>query len=66
MPEIRGQPGLALALNNLGPLLLNEGNYAAARSHYEESGAIRREIGDKRGVAVSLSNLGLAARCQGE
>ena len=43
-----------------------QGDYSSARSLYEQSLAIRRELGDKRGIARSLLNLGLVAYCQGD
>ncbi|MDQ3461386.1 MAG: tetratricopeptide repeat protein [Deinococcota bacterium] len=47
----------AKALNGAGMLAWFQGDYSAARSHFEESLAIRREVGDKQGIAASLSNL---------
>src|SRR5579871_6424352 len=41
-------------------------DYATARALYEESLAIRRELGDKNGIADSLSNLGEMAKEQGD
>jgi tetratricopeptide (TPR) repeat protein len=43
----------------------DQGNYATALSYFEESLALRREVGDKRGVAISLGNLGVTALRQG-
>ena len=43
-----------------------QGHYTAAGALYEESLAIRREMGDKVGVALSLFNLGNVALAQGE
>ena len=37
---------------------MNHGDFAAARTLYEESLAIYREIGNRQGVAISLGNLG--------
>ena len=56
----------AQALNGAGLLAHEQGDYAAARSLYEESLAIRRELGDKRGIAISLNSLGHVVREQGE
>jgi tetratricopeptide (TPR) repeat protein len=56
----------AKALNGVGNLAYSQADYAAARSLYEESLAIRRELGDKRGIAISLSNLGRVAYSQGD
>lgn len=42
-----------------GVLADAQGDYAAARALFEESLAINRELGDRRGIAVSLNNLGI-------
>jgi tetratricopeptide (TPR) repeat protein len=54
------------ALNGAGVLALSQGDYAWARAMHEESLAIRRELGDRQGVAASLNNLGNVAKDQGE
>jgi tetratricopeptide (TPR) repeat protein len=51
----------AKALNGAGLLAYHQLDYAAARRQHEECLAIRRELGDRRGVAVSLNNLGIVA-----
>jgi len=56
----------AKALNGAGNLAYRQGDYATARALYEESLAIRRELGDKNGIADSLSNLGEMAKEQGD
>jgi predicted ATPase/class 3 adenylate cyclase len=56
----------AEALNGAGLLAMNQLDYAAAWELYEESLAIRRELGDKQGVAGSLNNLGIVARGRGD
>jgi len=43
-----------------------QGNYAATRSLLEEGLAIRRELGDRRGIALSLGNLAELANTQGD
>ncbi len=48
-------------LNILGEITRVEGDYAAARRFYEESLRIRQELGDQRGLAVCLINLGFVA-----
>ena len=40
---------------------VEQGDYSAARALYEESVAIRRELGDRRGMAGVLGNLGYVA-----
>ncbi|MFI5268757.1 MAG: ATP-binding protein, partial [Chloroflexota bacterium] len=52
----------AQALKGAGTLAAKQGDNAAARMLYEQSLAIRRELGDRPGVAVLLSNLGIVAR----
>jgi predicted ATPase len=56
----------ARALNGAGALAQCQGEYEAARALYEESLAIRRELGDQHGIADSLNNLGILASDQGE
>jgi predicted ATPase/class 3 adenylate cyclase/Tfp pilus assembly protein PilF len=56
----------AKALNGAGRLADREGDHAAARSLYEQSITLRRELGDKRGVAESLRNLGILANQEGD
>ena len=55
-----------LSLSNLGHVALDQGDYPAARALLEESLAIRRELGDREGIAASLSNLGNVALYQGD
>lgn len=57
---------IAYALNNLGRIARDEGNYAEARRLSEESLALRRELGDKWGITYALNNLGLVARDEGD
>jgi tetratricopeptide (TPR) repeat protein len=54
------------ALNGSGVLAYLQGDYARAVTRYQESLAIRRQRGDKAGVAASLNNLGLVAEDQGD
>jgi predicted ATPase/class 3 adenylate cyclase/Tfp pilus assembly protein PilF len=56
----------AKALHGAGTLAWAQGEYVAARSLYEESLALRRELGDKLGIAASLNNLALVAQQQGD
>jgi predicted ATPase/transcriptional regulator with XRE-family HTH domain len=55
----------AQALSGAGNLAHSCGDYAAARRFYEESLGMRRELGDKQGVASALNNLSLVAHSQG-
>ena len=59
-------PERAKALHGAGVLALRQGDYAAARAFNEESLAIRRALGDTKGIAALLSNQGLVARAQGD
>jgi len=56
----------AYVLNAAGVLSYHQGDYPAARALYEESLAIRRELGDRSGIAGSLGNLGNVAVNQGD
>jgi tetratricopeptide (TPR) repeat protein len=54
-------------LGKLGALVLMwERDHAAARALHEQSLAIWRELGDGRGIACSLRNLGMAADARGD
>jgi predicted ATPase/DNA-binding NarL/FixJ family response regulator len=55
----------ARALNGLGNLAYNQGDYEAAAASFEESLAIRRMLCDRRGIAGSLNNLGFVRCLQG-
>ena len=52
---------LAIRLNNLGNVALLQDDYAAARRLHGEGLALRQELGDQWGIAVSLVGLGAAA-----
>jgi predicted ATPase len=58
----------ARALDGAGVLAWLQGDYAAARAHYEESLAVTREVAPAEGesVASSLGNLGIIAIEQGD
>jgi predicted ATPase/transcriptional regulator with XRE-family HTH domain len=56
----------AKALTGAGTLAIWRGDYASARSLFEQSLAVRRELGDKQGIAASLSNLGVLSSMQGD
>ncbi len=57
---------LADVLNRRGVVAAMQGDYATASAHYQESLAIRHEVGDRMGHAWSLNNLGEIARLQGQ
>src|SRR5262249_51008565 len=50
------------ALNNLGNVVLDQGDYALARHHLEESLSMDRQIGDRSSIANALNNLGNVMR----
>ena len=54
------------AFNSCGHFACSLGKYAEASRHYEQSLAIRRELGDERGVAATLNNLGIVYLYQQE
>jgi len=56
----------AKALTGAGNLAFNQGDHIRSRSFHEEGLVIRREMEDKRGIAISLNNLGNVALVQGE
>jgi predicted ATPase/transcriptional regulator with XRE-family HTH domain len=57
---------LTKALNAAGILADLQGDYDAARLFHEESLALKRDQGDKRGIAISLNNLASVAQQQGD
>jgi len=54
----------AYTLKGAGTVATWQGDYTAARTLNEESLAIRRELGDKPGVATMLNNLAIVAGLQ--
>ena len=60
-PATRGK-----ALNGAGVLAFQQGEYAASRALHGEDLALRRALGDDRGVAQALNNLGVVARTDGD
>ena len=59
-------PMRARALFAAGVLALEQSEHAAAEAFLQESLAISRELGDKRGVAVSLNAMASEARNRGD
>lgn len=53
-------------LYGLARLVGDQGNYGAARSFYQESLRLRRELGDKRSIVQSLVGLGWVCCLHGE
>ena len=64
--QLGEQRGIAICLNNLGNIALNQGEYARATDLYQQSLAIRQQLGDQYGIANSLIGLASAAIKQGE
>ncbi len=56
----------AKALNGAGVLAHNQADYERAVVLYTESLALQRELGDKRGIADALNNLGTIALDRGD
>jgi predicted ATPase/class 3 adenylate cyclase len=56
----------AKGLHGAGILACDQGDYPVARAFLEESLAIKRELGDRKGIAASLSSLGHVLRLQGD
>ena len=56
----------ARALRGAGELAWQQGDLARATTLAEESLALRRELGDKQGIAFALHNLGIVAHQQGD
>ncbi|HTI46643.1 MAG TPA: tetratricopeptide repeat protein [Casimicrobiaceae bacterium] len=56
----------AKALTCLGMFAHQQGDYPFAVERYEEGLAMRRALGDRRGIASSLNNLGVAAQERGD
>ena len=62
-----GRPALrARVLNWAGILAHRQGDAAAARTRFEESLRLRRDLGDRGGVAAALHGLGNLSALQGE
>ena len=59
-------PERAKALNGAGVMACHQTDYPAARALHEESLAIKRQSGDRRGMAASLGNLGNVTYGQGD
>jgi tetratricopeptide (TPR) repeat protein len=64
--EIAGNHDEHTSLHLLGLVARYQGDFVAAKTYYEESLRIRRQLGSKKGVADSLNNLGMVALHQGD
>jgi len=58
--------GRSKALHGMAVLSQKQGDYASARNLYLESLAIRRDLGDRVGIAAVIGNLGNMAFDQGD
>jgi tetratricopeptide (TPR) repeat protein len=56
----------ANALNGAGNLAYTAGDYASALALHEESLGLRRELGDKQGMAGALNNIAVVWRDRGD
>jgi len=61
-----GNKWRARALHGAGVLARNQGDFATARALAEESLAVKREMGDRQGIAASLNTLAVLALAQGD
>ena len=57
--------GKSQALNNIGVIYYNQGNYPEALKNYFAALKIREEIKDKKGIAASYNNIGNIYYSQG-
>jgi tetratricopeptide (TPR) repeat protein len=64
--ELENPFELAIALNNLGVVLMEIGEYVEARQAFEETREIFQSLGYQRGVALAMHNLGETAYKMGE
>jgi len=55
----------AKAFNNLGIIFKNKGDYESARNYQMKGLAIKKELGDEKGIANSFLNLGTIYHTQG-
>jgi tetratricopeptide (TPR) repeat protein len=60
------EAGLALALNHLGCIERDLGQFSDARAHLSEALRLRRQLGDRRGENMVLANLGLVSAAAGD
>ncbi|MEO5953278.1 MAG: tetratricopeptide repeat protein, partial [Chloroflexia bacterium] len=64
--EILPPDVLARTLHGIGTLLWSMGEMARAEGYFAKSLVLRRELGDKRGIADMLNNLGIVLLPQGK
>lgn len=56
----------ARALDAAGRLASDQGDYERAVGFHDQALALRRELGERRGIALALNNLGVVAQFQGD
>jgi tetratricopeptide (TPR) repeat protein len=64
--ELGDKHGMLVSLNALGVVYCAQGNYAAARTRFEESVSMAKKLGDRLALSHSLINLGNAMALAGE
>ncbi|WP_458789459.1 CHAT domain-containing protein, partial [Adonisia turfae] len=58
--------GVGESLNNIGGIYDSQGDYIQALDYYQQSLAIRQDIGDRRGEGMMLNNIGGIYDSQGD
>ena len=56
---------MAEALNNIGEVYQNQGDYSSARDNFKNSLRIHEELSYKRGMAIAMNNIGKNSIHQG-
>ncbi len=64
--KAKSERGRAIALNNVGSVYDDLGQYSKALEYYEKSLEIRKKTGDVKGEGVSLNNIGLTYKNLGQ
>lgn len=64
--RVASTPSRAQVVTELGSLALRQGDFAVARSLYQESLELYQHLANLNGVADQLFNLGTVALCQGD
>ena len=57
--KIKNKPAIASITGNIGAIYIGQNNYSKALKNYETALSIQKEIGDKKGAAVSYLNIGV-------
>jgi predicted ATPase/DNA-binding CsgD family transcriptional regulator/DNA-binding XRE family transcriptional regulator len=55
--ELGDRRGMSVAINNMALVELDDGNLDQARELFEQSLAVKRELGEQRSIAIGLVNL---------